>query len=257
MHTSIHPDRYTSMQAYIHSTHTHIFFGVEWTHSPGTVAKSCSIEIPWLKFTSCEELNGVFENGGIAPNKMSSLMWTMMTSRSRFFGVLYLETMTKMTKASSFLLENASLGINLGCEHLIFSSGFVTWCAFSSPPCFVPDNFPTVQGRRCFYGLNLVKHCRVYWEENPMDGFKPQESFGGEALIPTDSSTKNQSLHNSSTVAAKRRGAKRDATWGSGIPNSCRCGLWLPAPGANAAVDGSRSKDQERQCFQNDLLKRT
>ena len=116
-----------------------------------------------------------------------------MTSRSRFFGVLYLETMTKMTKASSFLLENASLGINLGCEHLIFSSGLVTqMCAFSSPPCFVPDNFPDGPGETIW-----VKHCRVYLEENPMDGFKPQESFGGEALIPTDSSTR---ISDSTTV---------------------------------------------------------
>ena len=54
---------------------------------------------------------------------------------------------------------------------------------------------------------------------------------------PTDLFKKDQPLHNT--------------TWGSGIPDSCRCGLWLPDLGANAAVDGSRSKDQERQSFQN------
>ena len=44
-----------------------------------------------------------------------------------------------------------------------------------------------------------------------MDGFKPQESFGGEALIPTDSSTKNQSLHNSSTVlSSEAKGGLRE-----------------------------------------------
>ena len=66
------------MQIYIHGTHTHtrIFFGVEWTHH---------LE-QWLSHGLLRShglnLQVVKSNwGGMPPNKMAILMWTMMTNQ--------------------------------------------------------------------------------------------------------------------------------------------------------------------------------
>lgn len=92
----------------------------------------------------------------------------------------------------------------------------------------------------CFYDPQEDQGLRTETRKEAKEPGTSQTATTGQDGVPTEFPASQRFQEHLQSSVRLHGPAHR-----SGIPNSCRCGLWLPAPGANAAVDGSRSKDQE------------